>query len=190
MSTELLVFLTIALVRLALGSVFMLSGFTKLFDRHGFVKKVAAFGILPSSIAKAYGQCLPFVELFVGFLLVVGYQTLFATVLCVILLTSFIIAIVIVLTRGEALSCSCFGNTQNDVISRNTLFRDIFFLLSAFCVLFLHTDYDKFAVDHYALNVDSFINQGLPVAMTCLLITMIGILIYYAITTLRASLTK
>ena len=80
------------IIRLALGAYFLLAGMGKLNLLAAFVDQVRTFGILPSNIAAVYGILLPYVEVTVGGLLILGMWTTLSGVLAALMIFSFVCA--------------------------------------------------------------------------------------------------
>jgi len=80
-------------VRMALGSYFIIAGLMKLDNFAAFIAEVEKFNILPKHVAVLYGTLLPYLEIGGGMLVLVGFWTTMAALLCALLLTSFIIAL-------------------------------------------------------------------------------------------------
>jgi uncharacterized membrane protein YphA (DoxX/SURF4 family) len=81
------------LVRVGLGGYFALAGLVKLENITVFVDRVRAFGILPNELATLYGLLLPYAEIAVGTLLILGFWTTVASALASLMLSSFIVAL-------------------------------------------------------------------------------------------------
>lgn len=80
-------------IRLGLGAYFILAGLMKLDNLPTFIGHVKAFGILPEQVSLVYGLVLPYFEVTVGTLLVVGFWTTLAGIMSSLMLASFIIAL-------------------------------------------------------------------------------------------------
>jgi uncharacterized membrane protein YphA (DoxX/SURF4 family) len=78
--------------RLALGSYFLLAGWSKLHMLGAFVAQVKTFGVLPENVASLYGVLLPYVEVFIGGCLLLGFWTTMVSFVGSALLVSFIFA--------------------------------------------------------------------------------------------------
>lgn len=89
------------LVRISIGGYFLLAGLMKLDNIPGFVREVQAFEILPAHLATLYGILLPYTEVIVGILLLVGIWTTAAAMLASMMLLSFVIAIGLFPSRGD-----------------------------------------------------------------------------------------
>lgn len=96
--------------RLVLGGVFIVSGALKVSDLAASGRSVVAYRLLPYSAATTVGAVLPFVEIGVGLLLVVGLATRLAAAVSVVLLVAFIVGIISVWSRGLRIDCGCFGS--------------------------------------------------------------------------------
>jgi uncharacterized membrane protein YphA (DoxX/SURF4 family) len=81
------------LIRLGLGAYFILAGLMKLDSLPTFVGHVKAFGILPDEISLLYGLLLPYFEVTIGTLLVVGFWTTLASMFSSLMLISYIVAL-------------------------------------------------------------------------------------------------
>jgi uncharacterized membrane protein YphA (DoxX/SURF4 family) len=95
--------------RIALGVVFIVSGAGKLPELAEFVDEVKGADVLPDALATAYGNALPFVEIVVGVLLVLGLLTRFAAGIGGLCSLSFIVGNGFRIHRGFYGDCGCFG---------------------------------------------------------------------------------
>ena len=99
-------YLTLAL-RIGLGGVFVIAGYGKLYDIGVFAGAVQMYDILPHSLATAYGYTLPFVELIIGILLILGIFLRVSAGISILTTVSFVIAKSITLARGANPPCCC-----------------------------------------------------------------------------------
>ncbi|MCW2811928.1 MAG: hypothetical protein JWP61_2386 [Friedmanniella sp.] len=97
------------LVRLLLGGVFLTAGGLKAIDPSSSVAAVRAYQLLPEGLVTVVGWGLPFVEIALGLLLVVGVLTRGVAVVTGTLLCVFIVAVVSAAARGLSIDCGCFG---------------------------------------------------------------------------------
>ena len=72
--------------RLLLGAVFVTAGAIKVGDLAGSGRAVNAYQLVPFSIAKFLGYVLPFIEMAVGLLLIIGLATRLAAIVAALLL--------------------------------------------------------------------------------------------------------
>jgi len=96
-------------VRLILGIVLIWAGMSKVTNLAGSVQATSAYQILPYELAKVVGQTLPFIEIGVGILLVIGLFTRIIGVVGALMMLAFVIAIASVWARGISIDCGCFG---------------------------------------------------------------------------------
>ena len=95
--------------RLILGIVLIWAGASKVTNLAGSIQATAAYQILPYELAKVVGQTLPFIEIGVGILLVIGLFTRIMGVVGSLMMLAFVIAISSVWARGISIDCGCFG---------------------------------------------------------------------------------
>ena len=95
--------------RLILGGVLFLAGYLKVDEPDKSQMAVRAYEILPISIANLLGLLLPFVEVAIGALLILGSLTRFMAALGGFTMVIFIIAIAQAWARGLNIDCGCFG---------------------------------------------------------------------------------
>ena len=95
--------------RLILGGVLFLAGFLKVDEPDKSQMAVRAYEMLPISIANLLGLVLPFVEVAIGALLILGSLTRFMAALGGFTMAIFIIAIAQAWARGLNIDCGCFG---------------------------------------------------------------------------------
>ncbi|MDQ7904710.1 MauE/DoxX family redox-associated membrane protein [Phytohabitans sp. ZYX-F-186] len=98
------------LVRLGLAAVWLAAGSTKVGDLAASGRAVNAYDVMPYDLAKAIGAALPFVELALGVLLVVGLATRLAAGVSAALLVVFVAGITQAWARGLQIDCGCFGS--------------------------------------------------------------------------------
>jgi uncharacterized membrane protein YphA (DoxX/SURF4 family) len=97
------------LARLTLAGVWIVAGAAKVGDLAGSGRAVAAYKLLPVNVAQAVGAALPFVELALGVLLLLGLATRLAATVSAALLAVYIGGIASVWARGLSIDCGCFG---------------------------------------------------------------------------------
>jgi uncharacterized membrane protein YphA (DoxX/SURF4 family) len=122
--------------RIGLGVIFIISGAGKLPELAAFVDQVEEANILPHALARAYGTALPYVEIVVGALLILGLFSRFAAGIGGLAALSFIIGNSTRLYRGLYGECGCFGSIASLQFStRDALIIDFALLLIAIQIL-------------------------------------------------------
>jgi uncharacterized membrane protein YphA (DoxX/SURF4 family) len=135
-------------LRLVLGIIFLWSGWEKLGHMDLFYKAASDYHILSPQLTSIYSAALPWLEVLCGLYLVVGLFKRFTLVLTTGLMLSFIIAIAMVLMRGQSIDCGCFlGGTQPSPITPALLWRDLILFAAAAYLYFIPTT--AYSLDNY-----------------------------------------
>jgi uncharacterized membrane protein YphA (DoxX/SURF4 family) len=95
--------------RLILGGVLLVAGGLKAFVPAEAASAVAAYKILPTQLAHIVGYALPWLEIAIGLLLIIGISLRMAAVIAGGIMLLFIAAIISVWARGMLIDCGCFG---------------------------------------------------------------------------------
>jgi uncharacterized membrane protein YphA (DoxX/SURF4 family) len=85
------------------------SGLAKGFDEQGSIVAVDAYDVLPDGMVRLVAAVLPWVEIAVGLLLLLGLFVRFAGIAAAVLGAMFIAAMAQAKARGLAIDCGCFG---------------------------------------------------------------------------------
>ncbi|AUG76634.1 hypothetical protein CFP65_1756 [Kitasatospora sp. MMS16-BH015] len=122
-------------VRLGLALVWAWAGLAKVSDPAEAAQAVRAYELLPESLVKPVGYGLPFLELALALLLLLGLGTRIVAVISALLLLTFIGGITSAWARGISIDCGCFGGggavdaSQTEYLQE--ILRDTGFLLLA-----------------------------------------------------------
>lgn len=120
------------LTRLTLGGVLIVAGALKVGNLQKSAMAVRAYEILPIWLANFFGYALPWVEIGIGALLILGVAVRIMGALGSLIMLGFIIAIAQAWARGLSIDCGCFGGggtiDPEDTKYLSTILRDIGFL--------------------------------------------------------------
>jgi len=121
--------------RFGLATIWFISGIAKAVDPRTTLVAVRGYQLFPDSLAELLAAVLPYLEIALGLLLVIGMATRLAAVLSAVLLVAFIAGVISAAARGLSIDCGCFGG-GGDVPSDQTAYtaeilRDLGFLLLA-----------------------------------------------------------
>lgn len=122
--------------RALLAGVLAYAASSKVLDPLATVRAVRAYKLLPEGLAVPFAHALPWVELALAALLLVGVAVRLVGLLTAGLLTVFVIGMSSAWARGLKIDCGCFGGggpTQNPQYLRDVL-RDTAFVLVAVMV--------------------------------------------------------
>jgi uncharacterized membrane protein YphA (DoxX/SURF4 family) len=123
------------LARFGLAAVWLVSGLLKAADPDQTYVAVRAYDVLPDAGVEVVAALLPWVELALGVLLLVGVGTRLVAALSAVLLVVFVAGVMQAWARGLAIDCGCFGGGGAVEPGQTTyvqeLLRDAGFLLMA-----------------------------------------------------------
>ncbi len=121
------------LARLVLGMALLVAGGLKVGNPRGSARAVQAYEVLPFEVAEYVGIALPWIEVIVGALLVVGLFTRANALIGTLLMVVFVVGIAQAWARGLTIDCGCFGG-GGQVAAEETRYgreiaRDLLFAL-------------------------------------------------------------
>jgi len=109
--------------RLALAAIFIYSAYAKLKDPwFVFAASIDSYRMLPPGATIWIAKILPWFELVLGVLLVIGFRVRWLAVICGVLLGGFWLSMLRAYLKGMDIDCGCFGPGER--ISVLTLLRD------------------------------------------------------------------
>lgn len=97
------------IARLTVGGVWIVAGWLKAFNPYSAGAAVRAYEIFPPDLATRIGHALPWIELAMGALLILGIFTRPTAIASAVLLGAFVIGIASAWARGLTIDCGCFG---------------------------------------------------------------------------------
>jgi len=97
------------LARLALGGVFVLASLDKIIHPQAFAEMIYNYQLLPGRAINLTAVVLPWLELILGLLLIIGRAMPGAVGLANLLLAAFFGALMFNLARGLNVHCGCFS---------------------------------------------------------------------------------
>jgi uncharacterized membrane protein YphA (DoxX/SURF4 family) len=95
--------------RLVLGGVLLAAGLLKYQHLDKSQMAVRAYELLPIALANFLGLVLPFLEIAVGILLIIGAAVRVSALISGLLMLAFSIGIAQAWARGLSIDCGCFG---------------------------------------------------------------------------------
>ncbi|MGQ9859531.1 MAG: MauE/DoxX family redox-associated membrane protein [Thermodesulfobacteriota bacterium] len=120
------------LLRLVLGAIFLYAGVVKSQDPSGFAQAIYNYRILPGWAINPLAILLPWVEIVMGAVLLMGLWVPGASLLAFGLLGLFAAALCINLARGLDIDCGCFSTASTGSGSTIWYFlRDMLFMAMA-----------------------------------------------------------
>lgn len=120
-------------LRIALGLVFVYAAYTKLRQPWLlFAMSIDSYKILPDWAVTTLARTLPWLELAIGLLLIIGWKLRFAAAAATALLLGFFAIMVRSYVKDMGIDCGCFG--LGEALSVKTLIRDGALLLLAILI--------------------------------------------------------
>jgi len=116
--------LFLLLARLALGGVFVYAAVGKILDPAAFARAIANYQILPVALVNLLAITLPWIELWAGAFLVIGFWVRPSALLTGAMMGVFIIAISQAIARDLDIRCGCFGTSGGRQVSAIAVLED------------------------------------------------------------------
>jgi putative oxidoreductase len=126
--------IVLLIARLILGAIFLYAAWAKLREPWWmFAASIDSYQMLPPAISIFIARTLPWLELVLGALLVIGFRLRWVAPACGVLLLVFWISMLRAWMKGMEIDCGCFG--PGEAVSPFTLLRDgAMIALAAFVV--------------------------------------------------------
>jgi uncharacterized membrane protein YphA (DoxX/SURF4 family) len=122
-------------LRLFLGGMFVFAAWDKVLEPAGFAMSVRGYKIIPFALSNLFALGVSWTELVAGAMLILGIFTRKAAGAIAILLVMFIVAIAMVVVRGMAVDCGCFGSEGGSSASWLLIVRNCALLAASYLVM-------------------------------------------------------
>lgn len=132
---------TLLIIRLIIGGLFIYSAITKIIDTDYFVKSLYNYRLLPEVSLNFFALFIPWLELVIGCLLVLGIFVRESALIGSILMIIFIAAIGIAVARGLDIECGCFGTRDGSRVGVLKIIEDLLILLGFIWVTVYGSDF-------------------------------------------------
>jgi uncharacterized membrane protein YphA (DoxX/SURF4 family) len=130
--------------RFILGGVFVYASFDKILHPAAFAEAVYNYQILPDELINLTAIVLPCLELVLGIFLIINVWMPGTVLMCNLLLTTFIGALLFNMARGLNINCGCFSTTAiESSMNVLTVLRDTSFLAISGYLLYAIFFYQK-----------------------------------------------
>ena len=121
----------IALTRIYLALVFILSGLDKINDLSTFAQSIENYRILPVSIINIVSIIIPWVELVTGGLLLLGFYIKENSTIILTLLVIFTLSIISAVLRNLDIDCGCQGSFDGQKVGLYKIIENVALMVVA-----------------------------------------------------------
>ena len=138
--------------QMVIGTVFVIAGCIKLLDTNALHAFAKVLGV-PRRAATIVERLIPIIELAIGLLLFVGWQTKAVVTAGALVSTGFVCALITAHARGVKVNCGCFGSIEGPHLSWVPTVRALTLLLFL-CLLLLAGPLEQNAVRLSTTRID------------------------------------
>ncbi len=123
------------MLRVALGGLFVWTGWEKVQEPITFLNNIRSFHLLPDPYAAWVAMGLPWLEIFAGAALILGVCVEGGLAMIAGMLVVFLWAILYSMQRGLDINCGCFGGADDTSDFTELITRDVTLLVVALGLL-------------------------------------------------------
>jgi uncharacterized membrane protein YphA (DoxX/SURF4 family) len=112
--------------RLVPAGILLWAGIAKALDQQGSLLSVSSYDVLPDALVRPVATLLPWVEIAIAALLLLGFFVRFAGASTAIVTTIFVVGLIQAKARGLQIDCGCFSaGGAGDGVSWWDILRDV-----------------------------------------------------------------
>ena len=132
MNKETITNYAIAITRIYLALVFIVSGLDKIADLSTFAQSIENYKILPISIVNFIAIFIPWLELVAGAFLLLGIYIKENSVIIITLLTVFTLGIISAILRNLDIDCGCQGTFDGQKVGLLKIIENVALIVVAY----------------------------------------------------------
>ncbi len=132
MNKKTLISYAIAIVRLYIALVFILSGLDKINDLAAFSDAIENYKLLPLELVNIFAIIIPWVEVVAGAILLFGIFIKENSVIIFSLLAVFTLAVLLAVVQGLNIDCGCQGTSQGQQVGIQKLMENTILLIAIY----------------------------------------------------------
>lgn len=137
-------------IRILLGAIFVYASLDKIAHSEVFAINIRNYQMIPPSFTNLLAVILPWLELYCGLALIIGFYLRGSAVITAGMLIIFIIALASATVRGFDIDCGCYKTFEAvNTVGIRRIIEDIVMLLMAVQVFF---------ADHSFLSLDRWLS--------------------------------
>ncbi len=121
----------VVILRVCLGFIFVYASLDKIFQPDKFARVIYNYRLVPVETVNIFAIIVPWLELIIGFLLLLGIWVETAAFIMSVLTLAFIFMIASAIFRGLNIECGCFTLKETgSIVSWRRIIEDVFILAS------------------------------------------------------------
>ena len=124
------------ILRIILGSIFIISGVEKISNPAEFAQTIENYRLLPISSINIFALILPWIELISGMFLLFGIKNKENSLIITTMMIVFTSAVVIAVLRNLDIDCGCFGTLTAQKVGLRKVIENIVLISMGFTILF------------------------------------------------------
>lgn len=134
--------------------IFLISSIPKLANIKKFVDSVIEYRVVPRKLSVLYGYTLPFIELIASILIIFHTSSFYGLLMTLLLLSTFLIADIMVIKSKRFVTCACFGNFLESQVDIFSLYRNgALIVLNVLAIGLTFSQHSTFSVASSVLGV-------------------------------------
>ena len=133
--------------RLVLGGLFLLVGLGKIEHAVSFAGEIGNYDLLPELLVNISAIVLPWVEVILGLMLILGYKMKTSALLTGGLLIVFIAAVGSAFARGLNIDCGCYSQYVSQKVGWDKIIENS--ILTVFAILIFISKNNSLSLDGY-----------------------------------------
>ena len=123
-------------IRILIALVFIIASIEKIADPFDFANDIKNYDILSNFLINITAIILPWVELFVGLMILLGIKIKANSILVIIMLLIFNIAVFSAWMRGLNIDCGCYGDVAHQTVGWQKLLENFLLIGLSFILYF------------------------------------------------------
>ena len=135
------------LIRLFIGGLFIFTGISKIVDPALFAREISFYRMLPDFTINLLAIILPWIEVVVGMLFMLGVRIKSNILLLGGMLLTFNFAIAVAWARGLNINCGCFSNVAKEIVGLGKLSEN-FAMFAALVFMFFFPN-NRFSLESF-----------------------------------------
>ncbi len=132
------------ILRILLAMVFIITGISKIVIPIDFAKNISNYDMLPNFLVNIVAIVLPWIELISGLMLLLGIRIKANTILMIIMLLIFNIAICTAMVRGLDIDCGCYADITQQSVGFKKLLENFGLILIALLLYYFPNNHFNF----------------------------------------------